>query len=118
MNQLSGYCEIKMGDEVLPFKFGTNSWALFCEMRKVEFHEIVSTGVFDKNLVARRDLYYCAHMAALRSKGEEIKHNLESFGDLLDETEGASETLLDTFLTAKFMGFTFSKLADKGEKKN
>jgi len=118
MNQFSGYTEIEMGGQTLPFKFGTNCFALFCEMRKIEFHEIVDTGVFGSNLVARRDLYHCAYVAAMRSKGKQAELNLEAFGDLLDETEGVSEKLLDTFMTAKFMGFTFTKLAEQGEKKN
>lgn len=120
MNQLSGYCEIEMGGEVLPFKFGTNCWALFCEMRKIEFSDIAESGVFRRNPVALRDLYYCAYKAAIRAKGEVIKLNLEAFGDLLDETAGATDTLQDTFLTAKLMGYTFTELAKKteGEKKN
>lgn len=117
MNQLSGYCEIDMGGQTLPFKFGTNCFALFCEMRKIEFHEIVPTGVFGSNLIARRDLYYCAYRAAQRAKGAECI-SIEAFGDMLDESEGASEKLLETFLTAKFMGYTFDKLSKKGEKKN
>lgn len=114
MNQLSGYIELEMGGEILPFKFGTNCWALFCEMRKLEFADIATSGVFNSDLSSLRDLFYCAHKAALRSKGEVVKLNLEAFGDLLDETTGATQTLQETMFTAKMLGFTFDELAEKG----
>jgi hypothetical protein len=115
MNALSGYCEIKMGDDTLPFKFGTNCWALFCEMHKVELGEIDSS--LSDDLLALRDFFYCAYKSAVRSKGETVKYNIEAFGDLLDETEGAVSQLYDTMRTAKIMGFTFDELTKKEESK-
>jgi hypothetical protein len=115
MNQLSGYIEIEMGGEILPFKFGTNCWALFCEMQKIEFSEI--SKVFDNNFIALRDLFYCAHIAAIRSKGETVKLNKESFGDLLDETEGALPKLQEVMVTAKIMGYTLTELGDIADTK-
>jgi hypothetical protein len=115
MNTLSGYTELKMGEDTLPFKFGTNCWALFCEMRKIEFSDITTSGAFTGDFVALRDLFYCAYKAAIRSKGEIVKYNVEAFGDLLDETDGAIAQLQDAMLTAKIMGFTFKELTEKGE---
>lgn len=115
MNALSGYTEIALNGETLPFKFGTNCWALFCEMRHLEFGDIATSGVFSADLSALRDLFYCAYEAALRSKGEKPKYNLEAFGDLLDETTGATQKLQETMLTAKMLGYTFSELAEKGK---
>jgi hypothetical protein len=115
MNTFSGYTELKMGEDILPFKFGTNCWALFCEMRKIEFSDIAASGAFSGDFVALRDLFYCAHKAAIRSKGEVVKYNVEAFGDLLDETEGAISQLQDAMMTAKIMGFTFKELTEKAE---
>ncbi len=55
MNTLSGYIELDLGEPV-PFKFGTNAYALFCEKRKIEFHQMPETGVFGSNIVALREL--------------------------------------------------------------
>jgi hypothetical protein len=117
MNALSGYCELSMAGEVIPFKFGTNCWALFCEDRKIEFSDIATSGAFSGDFVALRDLFYAAHKAAMRSKGEQVKLTLEAFGDLLDEETGAIQKLQDTMLTAKIMGFTFKELAGEDSKK-
>lgn len=114
MNQLSGYTEIELNGEVFPFKFGTNCWALFCEMRKIEFSDV---GNISTDFLALRDLFYCAHTAAMRSKGESPKVNIDAFGDLLDETPGIVQKLNETMLTAKIMGFSFSELAEAGSKK-
>src|SRR5574343_1732341 len=101
MNALSGYIELDMGGQILPFKFGTNAWALFCEMRSIEFSDIAESGVFKSDFAVLRDLFYCAHKAALRSRNEVVNLNVEGFGDLLDETEGALKKLTDTMITAK-----------------
>ena len=127
MNQLSGYVEIEMGGESLPFKFGTNCWALFCERRKIDFYQIESTGVFGEvkdgvivkmpDFFALRDLYYSAHVSASRSKGVQPKA-IEVFSDLLDETEGAIVKLQEAMLTAKVMGFSITSLAREGKDAN
>lgn len=128
MNALSGYKELEMGGELIPFKFGTNCWALFCESRKIEFHQIVDTGIFGKieggkmvsgpDIFALRDLFYFAHVAAMRSKGLPVKVNVEGFGDLLDETKGAVLTLQEVMLQAKIMGYTFTELSEEGKSEN
>jgi hypothetical protein len=127
MNALSGYIELPMGEEVLAFKFGTNAWALFCEMKGIEFGEIGNSGVFgtikdgevikSPDILSLRDLYYCAHVAAMRSKGLQPKVNIDAFGDLMDETSGAVLDLQKAMLTAKMMGFTLNELAEEGKKK-
>ena len=126
MNQLSGYVEITFGDQVLPFKFGTNAWALFCEMKGIEFGGIMSSGVFGTyengeitkppDILALLDLFYCAHKAAMRAKDLQPV-NKETFCDMLDETSGAMLDLQKAMLTAKLMGYNLTELAELGKKK-
>ena len=119
MNALSGYIELELsGDEektLVPFKFGTNAWALFCERRKIEFHQIVDTGVFGTNFIVLRELLYCAYIAALRSKNKEVTLNLEQFTDLLDETPDALPKLQEVILQSKILGFSLTELAGEGK---
>jgi hypothetical protein len=87
---------------------------LFCESRKIEFYEIVNTGVFGKieeggtvsapNVFALRDLFYYAYVSAVRSKGGK-EYNIEKFTELLDDAEGAVKKLRDAMMTAKTLGF-------------
>jgi hypothetical protein len=128
MNALSGYIELEMGGELIPFKFGTNCWALFCENRKIDFNKIKESGVFGKwedkvmteppDLFAMRDLFYAAHVAAMRSKGLPAKINADQFGDLLDETKGAVFKLQEVMLQSKIMGYSFTELSQEGEQGN
>ena len=126
MNALSGYIELEMAGQVLPFKFGSNAWALFCEMHKIEFSQIGTSGVFGKvdgdnisapDIIALRDLFFCAYQAAMRSRGELVNLNVDSFGDMLDETKGAVLKLQEVMLTAKIMGYTFTEMAGESKKK-
>ena len=127
MNALSGYIEVTLGDYVLPFKFGSNAYGLFCAMHKIEFWELSESGIFGKvedgvmtkppDYTKLRDLFFCAHQAAMRSKGEQEMVNLFLFGDLLDETQGAVEKLQEAVIQAKMMGFTLSELAKGNEVK-
>lgn len=127
MNALSGYIELELGDQVLPFKFGSNAWALFCEMHKIEFFQIADSGVFGKveegevvsppNIERLRELYYCAYQSAMRSKGEKVTINMFAFNDLLDETKGAVLKLQEVMLTSRILGYTFVELAEEGKKK-
>jgi len=117
MNTLSGYTEVDLVGQMIPFKFGTNAWALFCEMRKIEFGKIVESGVFNNDFIALRDLFYCAHQAACRTKGEQTKVNLYEFGDLLDETKGVMTKLEEVMLQSKILGYTLSELAEEGKPK-
>jgi len=113
MNTLSGYIELNFGvlSEPVPFKFGTNAYALFCEKRKIEFHQIPETGVFGSNIVALRELYYCAHVSAMRSAGKEPL-NIERLTDLLDEY--GDKGLVDAMLQSRILGFTLKELAQGG----
>lgn len=127
MNTFSGYIEITLGDYLLPFKFGSNAYGLFCAMHSLEFWQIAESGVFGKtedgvmtqppDYGKLRDLFFCAHQAAMRSKGEKELVNLYLFGDLLDETEGVVEKLQEAVVQAKMMGFTLSDLAKGKEVK-
>jgi hypothetical protein len=128
MNALSGYIELSLGDEVLPFKFGTNAWALFCDMRKIEFGDIANSGIFGKyedgkvikgpDFIALRDLYYCAYQAAVRAKDEVVKLNIERFTDLLDDTQDAIFKLQEVMIKAKIMGYNLTELSKEGKPEN
>jgi hypothetical protein len=132
MNSLSGYIELPVGGKILPFKFGSNAWALFCDKYKLELWEISESGIFGKSEVAEdgslkvvippsleklKVLYYCAHKAALLSKGESITINEYAFNDLIDETKDVMTKLQDCMLTSKMLGFTFGELEVEGKKK-
>jgi hypothetical protein len=128
MNALSGYIEIDLAGQVLPFKFGSNAWALYCEMHKIEFYQINESGIFGHeasegvealppSLDRLKDLYYCAYKAAMRSRGDMNVVNSFAFNDLLDEAQGVFLKLQEVMLTAKIMGYTFTELAAEGKKK-
>jgi hypothetical protein len=91
-------------------------------MHNLEFWQLSESGVFGRtddkgelisapDYTKLRDLFWCAHQAAMRAKGESEIVNLYAFGDLLDETEGAIEQLQGTLIKAKMMGLTLSELA-------
>jgi hypothetical protein len=132
MNPLSGYIELELAGEVLPFKFGSNAWSLFCEKRKLEFHEIFKSGVFGKfgtdpagketyestpDMFALQDIYFFAYVTAIRMKKEIQKFNFEEFIGLLDDTPEAMIKLQKVLFESKMMGYTFKELADKGDGK-
>lgn len=127
MNTLSGYTEVDLNGELIPFKFGTNAWALFCEKRKIEFYQIAESGVFGKiegdkvlspDVFALIELFYFAYVSAIRAKKETVKLNIEQFTELVDETPGVMVKLQEVMLQAKIMGYTFIELAREGEKGN
>ena len=122
MNTFSGYIEILIEGEQIPFKFGSNAYGLFCEMHKIEFWQIASSGVFgrfDKNgkvigppdMTKLRDLFYCAHQSAVRSKGLQEKLNLFQIGDLMDDNSEITAKLQEAILNSKMLGFTLEELA-------
>ena len=127
MNPMSGYIELKMGDTTLPFKFGSNAYGLFCAMHGLEFWQLSESGVFgrtdDKGELISipdfgklRDLFFCAHQSAMRSKGESEMINLYAFGDLLDETEGAVTRLQEAMMSARMMGFELGSVTEVKKK--
>jgi hypothetical protein len=122
MNTLSGYIEIDFGSERLPFQFGSNAYALFCEKYKIEFWQIAESGIFgDKetppDIFKLRELFYFAHVSAMRSRGEQAMVNEYRFGDLLDNTEGAITELQTAVVNAKMLGFSLAELAKGTEVK-
>jgi|WetSurSiteA1Bulk_404760.scaffolds.fasta_scaffold123609_1 hypothetical protein len=128
MNPLSGYIELDLNGEILPFKFGTNAWSLFCEKKGIEFYQIFNSGVFGKfkgedfvpepDIFALQQIYYFAYVTACRIKNERAAHNFESFTTLMDETPGAMIALQKVLLESKIMGYTFTQLAEEGGKAN
>jgi hypothetical protein len=128
MNPLSGYTEIELNGETLPFKFGTNAWALFCEKRKLEFSDIFKSGIFGKfegdeynpspDIFALQELYYYAYVTACRMKKDAVKYNYEEFSAFMDETPGAMVALQKVLLESRVLGYTFTQLAEEGGKGN
>ena len=119
MNTFSGYIEIDFSGERLPFMFGSNAYALFCEKHKIEFWQIAESGIFGSegkppDIFKLRELFYFAHVSAMRSKGENPMVNEFRFGDLLDNTEGAIPQLQTAVINAKMLGFSLAELS-KGE---
>lgn len=129
MTEFSGYIEVDLGlPEPVPFKFGSNAYGLFCIMHSLEFWQLSESGIFGKtdedgklieapDWTKLRDLFFCAHQAAMRSKGKSEMINLFKFGDILDETEGLIEKLQGAVVKAKMMGFTLEELAKGKEVK-
>ena len=122
MNTLSGYIEVDFGGEHLPFMFGSNAYALFCEKYKIEFWQIAESGIFGSegkppDIFKLRELFYFAHVSAMRSRDESPMVNEFRFGDLLDNTEGAISQLQGAVVNAKMLGFTLVELAKGNEVK-
>jgi hypothetical protein len=133
MNTLSGYIELELAGEVLPFKFGTNAWSLFCEKRSIEFSQIFTSGVFGKvskddkdvltftaepDIFALQELFYFSYVSAVRMKKESVKFNFEEFSAMMDELPGAMVKLQKVMLESKILGYSFTELAQEGEKVN
>lgn len=132
MNPLSGYVELEIGGEVLPFKFGSNAWALFCSRYKLELYQVADSGIFGKverqedgtqkvieppKIEKMKELYYDAYVSACRSAGKAVTVNEFRFNDLLDESRDAMIRLQEVFLTSRILGFTFTEIAEEGKKK-
>ena len=122
MNTFSGYIEVDFGGERLPFMFGSNAYALFCEKYKIEFWQIAESGIFGSegkppDIFKLRELFYFAHVSAMRSRNEQPMVNEFRFGDLLDNTEGAVSQLQGAVVNAKMLGFTLVELAKGNEVK-
>ena len=127
MNQFSGYIELTLDGEVMPFKFGTNAWALFSEKYRIELWQIGSSGLFGKmegkkmvqppDIIKLRDLFYFAYESACRARDEKPKINIFRFGDMLDEDSTAFIKLQETMIQSKMFGFTLVDLAEEDKKK-
>lgn len=122
MNTLSGYTELELGGELVPFKFGANAFALFCADRKIELYQIAETNIFGQydngvtvkapDMFALADLFYYAHVTACRI-GKKQPIIKELFIELLNETDGAYVKLQETLMESKIMGFSFLGGEDK-----
>ena len=135
MNTFSGYIEVELKvsyseeKQLIPFKFGSNAYSLFCGMHDLELWEIAESGVFGEldesgkefkklpDISKLRDLFFCAHQAAMRSKGKTEMVTLYEFGDILDETPGIIEKLQSAVIQSKILGFDLSMLAKGAEVK-
>lgn len=81
MNRISGYISKKINGVTRHFYFSINAWILFCELHDLDLPEM---GVFlsdpKKQLIASRDLLYCAAAAYCREKEIEEDFNRYTAG--------------------------------------
>ncbi len=98
MNERSGYTELEVEGVVIPFKFGTNAYALYCEMHGCDLHEIIGTGLFgdtEKNvppsIMRLRELFFCAYRTACALKNEPVKYNIHQITEFIDDTDGLAK---------------------------
>ena len=128
MNNLSGYGVYEIAGERLPFKFGLNAYALFCEQRKIGLEDVHKTGLYgeydeqgkllkepDANAVT--ELSYFAYVTACKMENIEIKHNLIAFSEMLSDEIEVLYQLFNLNLAAKLRGRTLSELAEIETKK-
>ena len=81
MNHKTGFITKTINGEVRCFHFSINAWILFCELHKIAAAEL---GTFlsdpENQLIASRDLLYCAALAHCRENGIEENFNRYSAG--------------------------------------
>lgn len=117
MNQLSGYCEVKIKDMVIPCKFGMNAFAMFTQMMKVDLDQI-DTLLTTSNVIAMRNLIYCGMKAAVMSSGGNIDFNEYTVGDWIDEMEQDElNKIADTIANARILGKRINGDTDEDSKK-
>ncbi len=130
MNNLSGYGVFEIAGEKLPFKFGVNAYALFCQYRGVDLDKIATTGLYgeydsdgkptkDPDVKANIELAYFAYQTACQMKGEDTRFNLITFQEMMQEEYDVLVKLFTLNLESKLMGRTLTEIAqDETKKKN
>jgi len=116
MNKKSGYIEKKIGENIIPFKFGMNAFAKFCELQNINLAQmgIVLQPNLPALLSAMRDLLYSAAYAAIKSEGKEVTFTPETVGDWIDEMPQSDfNEILETMQSAKLMGNSLSQVVEK-----
>ena len=114
MNSMSGYGEIKIGEEQFKFKFGLNAFQMFCEHRKISLGQI---GEALSETMALIELSYFAHVTETRMRGKEPYCGLVAFVEAVneDDTMAILHQVNDIMTTSKFLGKTVEEWA--GDKK-
>ena len=115
MNDLSGYGELTLRGEVMPFKFGTNAYRLFCKHRSIELGDI---GEAFKDPFAILELAFFAHQTAVRMNGGVPKLDLDTFVDMVGDEQGALSEFERLIVASKMWGYTVNELAEGAKKKS
>lgn len=104
MNQLSGYCEVKVMDRLIPCKFGMNAFAMFTQMQGIELDQI-DKALSTSNVESIRNLIYCGMKSAALSKGIEIDFNEFTVGDWIDDMEESElSKIVETIGNSRVLG--------------
>ena len=104
MNTKSGYCELKGPNGLIPCKFSTNTFLLFCQQQGIALHQL------DKKLesgdpLMMRDMTYCAMVTAARIVGKEPPlPTPEAIGEVLFDSTDAIELVSEAMLSARVFG--------------
>lgn len=101
MNDLSGYGEIKIGENTLPFKFGTNAYRLLCQHRGVELHQL---GEVFSDPFALIELAYFAYVTAVRMAGSVTTYGLDSFVEIVGDNADIIPEFEKLITTSKMWG--------------
>lgn len=118
MNQLSGFCNLKVNGHLAGFRFGQNAFFLFCKMHGVELTQIDKAMAKPEGM---RDIVYCANKAYCLSNSQDPDFDNEmQCGDWLDDQEPETmQVLTETMLNARIAGIKLSDVvaSKKKEKK-
>ena len=128
MNKLSGYAVYEIAGEKIPFKFGVNAYALFCEHRKIGLEDIGKTGLYgeyddkgnltkDPDVKTITELSYFAYVTACKMEGKEAAINLLAFSEMVSDERDVLIKLFELNLEAKLMGRTLQEIAQDESKK-
>ena len=109
MNELSGYGEVKLGDKVLPLKFGTNAYYLFCKHRTIDLSQL---GEAFTDPFALIELSYFAYVSAMRIKGKPTDVGMDEFIELVGDNKDVLPEFEKLIMSSKIWGFTMTELAD------
>ena len=112
---MSGYGEIKIGEELFKFKFGLNAYQMLCEHRGITLGEIGETL---SETMALFELSYFAHVSETRMRGKEPYCNIYQFLEMINENDPMAfiTKVTEIIATAKFMGKTIEEWGDDKKK--
>lgn len=113
MNKLNGYGEIKIGERVLPLKFGTNSDRLFCEYHNIDLRDI---GGKISGSFGMYELSYFAYVTAMRMRNALTDISMDEFIEMLGEDDKYVDECAEIFKSSKHLGKSIDELTAIAEK--
>jgi hypothetical protein len=115
MNDLSGYGELTLRGKLMPFKFGTNAYRLFCKHRGIDLSDI---GEAFKDPFAILELAFFAYQTAVRMNGDTPHTDLDTFIDMVGDEQGIMSEFEKLIVTSKMWGYTVNDIAEGAKKKS